>query len=308
MKAMLLFCAAPFTATIDPAYAGEFAAAQAAGIPCYLLDFEALIEDHDPARAVRRIPAQAQPMLARYRGWMLRADQYAELYAALAARQIVLLTDPAAYRLTHELPGWYALVAEHTPRSAILPLAAAQAAAPVFAADAETRLSDALAPFGDAPLILKDYVKSRKHEWHEACYIPAATDREAVRRVVARFLALQGPELTGGLVFREFVDLVPLATHPQSGMPLVEEYRIFFLKGRPVFWTPYWEVGAYAGETPPLALLQTWVQAVASPFFTVDVARRVTGDWIIIELGDGQVAGLPDRADPAAFIAAIAGN
>jgi hypothetical protein len=30
------------------------------------------------------------------------------------------------------------------------------------------------------------------------------------------------------------------------------------------------------------------------------------GDWIIVELGDGQVAGLPDGADPVAFYRAIA--
>ena len=34
-----------------------------------------------------------------------------------------------------------------------------------------------LQPFGATPLVLKDFVKSRKHEWDEACYIPSASDR-----------------------------------------------------------------------------------------------------------------------------------
>jgi hypothetical protein len=32
-----------------------------------------------------------------------------------------------------------------------------------------------------------------------------------------------------------------------------------------------------------------------------NVALRATGDWIIVELGDGQVSGLPDQADVTDF-------
>ena len=64
-----------------------------------------------------------------------------------------------------------------------------------------------LEPFGDAPIIVKDYVKSQKHHWSEACFIPAASDADAVRRVASRFIELQGTSLTGGLVFRAYEDL-----------------------------------------------------------------------------------------------------
>jgi len=33
----------------------------------------------------------------------------------------------------------------------------------------------------------------------------------------------------------------------------------------------------------------------------MDVAKSVTGYWMIVELGDAQVAGLPERADIALF-------
>ena len=33
----------------------------------------------------------------------------------------------------------------------------------------------------------------------------------------------------------------------------------------------------------------------------MDVAKKKNGDWIIMELGDGQVAGLPDNADRNEF-------
>ena len=49
-------------------------------------------------------------------------------------------------------------------------------------------------------------------------------------------------------------------------------------------------------------------QVLEFVFFTMDVARRVDGEWLIVELGDGEVAGLPDGADPAAFYRALQGR
>jgi hypothetical protein len=45
---------------------------------------------------------------------------------------------------------------------------------------------------------------------------------------------------------------------------------------------------------------------IESRFFTMDVARRTDGQWIIMELGDAQVAGLPERLDPNRFYEALA--
>src|SRR5262249_55176117 len=106
--------------------------------------------------------------------------------------------------------------------------------------------------------------------------------------------------------FREFVALEPLARHPKSGMPLAKEFRRFFLDGEPLLTTEYWEEGIYGDERPPDALFSDIARAVQSRFFTMDVARRAEGDWLIVELGDGQVAGLPQRVDVGAFYQALA--
>jgi hypothetical protein len=84
------------------------------------------------------------------------------------------------------------------------------------------------------------------------------------------------------------------------------EYRIFFLDGAPISVTPYWEEGDYAGAAPPVGTFTEVARRVESCFFTLDVARRADGGWMIVELGDGQVAGLPERADPPAFYQALA--
>jgi len=154
-------------------------------------------------------------------------------------------------------------------------------------------------------VIVKDYVKSRKHEWEEACYIPSASDRASVERVVRRFLELQGEDLNEGLVFREYVEFEPLTKHSKSGMPLTKEFRFFYLDNKPVYSVEYWEEGDYEGISAPVELFDTIAKGVQSSFFTMDVAKRLNGEWMVVELGDAQVAGLPEHADAAEFYGSI---
>src|SRR5262245_35598111 len=108
----------------------------------------------------------------------------------------------------------------------------------------------------------------------EACYIPSAADRNAVERVVQRFLELQGDDLTGGLVFREHIDFQPVGTHSQSGMPLTLEYRTIWVDGRLLAVAPYWDEMELVASTPPIAQFQAVVARVPSRFFTMDLAQR----------------------------------
>src|SRR5205823_3961976 len=104
------------------------------------------------------------------------------------------------------------------------------------------------------------------------CYIPSASDRAAVERVVRRFLELQGDELSEGLVFREYVELTTLGRHPRSGMPLSKEFRLFFFDGEPMYSVPYWEEGDYRGQEPEIDRFLPVARQVQSRFFTMDVA------------------------------------
>jgi hypothetical protein len=290
----LLFPAHPFEkGAIEPDYAAEVAAADGLGLARSLVQVEPLLERADGAAAVRRVAEGAgEPAL--YRGWMLSPGQYAALHAALAARGLAPITDPAAYRHTHWLPESYDRIARWTAPSAWLPAA-------------ELTLDRAVAlarTFGARPLVVKDYVKSRKHEWAEACFIPDATDAAGVARVVSRFLELTGPELQGGLVLRTFLELEVVGAHARSGMPLARGWRVFWCDGAPVLVAPYWP--EVAGAPPPVEAFAEVAARVASRFFTMDLARQRTGEWVIVELGDGQVAGLPEGTDPAAFLGAVA--
>jgi len=178
----------------DPAFEEEVTAARAAG---FTVGFASL-EIHFAGEVGLRVPAGSGEAL--YRGWMLRVEDYARLEEALAARGYRLVNTTAAYQHCYLLPEWYAAIGEgNTPRSIWFP-------GRIFdMADVAARVREA---FGDAAVVLKDYVKSRKHEWFDACFIRSAGDVAEVGRVVSNFLRLQGDSLVGGLVFREFVEFV----------------------------------------------------------------------------------------------------
>jgi hypothetical protein len=288
-----LFCADPLAPTMpDPIYTDEVAAVRAAGVAVDLIDFTQLVSDDNPRAATRRVSPTDSPELAIYRGWMLRPATYARLFDAVTAKGLHLINSPHAYRHTHYLPESYPIIESVTPKTVWLPHTPTTPLTHVF---------DLLAPFGDQPIIVKDYVKSQKHAWYAACYIPSAQDRDQVTRVVTRFLELQGADLQEGLVFRAYVPFRPIGQHPQSGMPITMEYRAFVLDGAIIATMPYWDVGAYPHDMPPDSLFAPIVANVQSRFFTMDIAQTSDGTWMIVELGDAQVAGLPAACDPPPF-------
>ena len=69
---------------------------------------------------------------------------------------------------------------------------------------------------------------------------------------------------------------------------------------------PYWDEGEYGALQPPIERFLSIARTIQSRFFTMDVAKQQDGDWLIVELGDGQVAGLPERADVRAFYRVLA--
>src|SRR5919199_326846 len=101
----LIFCADPLQVrTPDPAFAAEVAAAETVGLEYTLVNYEALVNDQDPVRAVQRVPVQPSKSFGVYRGWMLTPAVYQQLYDGLAARGIQLINDPGTYRHYHYLP------------------------------------------------------------------------------------------------------------------------------------------------------------------------------------------------------------
>lgn len=277
----------------DAAFADEASAAAAVG---FAVGFAGL-ELHADDEVTLRIPPGSGPAL--YRGWMLSTTNYEKLDLSLAARGYELINDCAAYAHSYSLPDWYEAIggASATPRS--IWFAGSQF-------DLDAIAASVAAAFRDQPVILKDYVKSRKHEWFDACFIRDASDATEVKRVTSNFLRLQDDSLVGGLVFREFIEFKQVGLHSKSRMPLVREYRLFILDGAKVTNAPYWGEGNYEGDVPDFSSADAAIARVKSRFFAIDVAQKAAGDWLIMEINDGGSAGIPEGGDLGVFYQRLA--
>ncbi|MFI2366583.1 ATP-grasp domain-containing protein [Promicromonospora sp. NPDC019610] len=278
----------------DEHFAREVEAARGGGLTVAVVDHDAVVAGELPA-AVRQVPASDVARTAWYRGWMICSSAYARLGSALEARGVRLLTSPAAYAAAHELPGWYDAFAGSTPASVWSPWEPGRTPTP---AD----VGPLLETLGGGPGVVKDYVKSRKHEWDEACYVPDLADINTATRVVARMVELQGDGLAGGIVVRAFEPFVTDGGRAQ-------EVRVWWVLGAPALVTPHPDAPAGSDADVPAGVLDAVgrnVAALGAPFVTTDLALRADGVWRVIEVGDGQVSDLPGGQDPAPLLRALA--
>jgi ATP-grasp domain, R2K clade family 3 len=266
---------------VDEHFADEAAAARAAGIEVALIDHDAVRQPGQADRAVHRVPPGEDAV---YRGWMLRAEHYTALSEALGRRGVTLRTSAEQYRRAHELPGWHAALADHTPASAWT------------VGDGRDGFDHARDELGPGPAVLRDYTKSMKHHWHEAAFIPELGDRDAAWAVASRFLELRDEEFTGGFVLRRFEKFVS------------SEVRTWWVDGTCRLRGPHPDTPDDLPDTEPdLAALEPSVARLGLPFVTVDLAQSADAGWRVVELGDGQVSDRPAVISPDDMITALSG-
>lgn len=277
---------------VDEDYNIEEKAALKYGFTSLVFSYEELIKGNT-TKALKQLPHFTEKQACIYRGWMLTPEQYKNLYDALISRNIELINTPEEYKQVHYLPESYACLESKTPKT-------------VWTTHwTEDSLMDLLKPFGENPIVVKDFVKSEKHHWEEACFIPNASDKQKVNSVVNRFIELRGEYINQGLVFRQFESLEFLTNHSKSRMPLTKEFRVFFIQGEVLKVYPYWEEGEYDTISPPLQEFVNLAQKINTPFFTMDIAQKTDGEWIVMEVGEAQVSGLPKEADSDSFYKAL---
>ena len=269
-----IFCSHPLNKkSVDEDYMEEY---QAAGLnhSCALFSYEDL--------EVGKLSLYGEDIkgLTIYRGWMMSPNMYENFYNLLLERGIQLINTPKEYAKYHLLPGWYKDFERCTPFSIWSESKNIQDA---------LKLTDGL----EGVFIIKDYVKSRKHEWYDACFIKDIRDKENTERVINNFINRQGSNLEGGVVLRKFESLKSIGNHKDSGMPISEEYRIFVFKGEILIADNYWNDSGEVNITEDeYTLIESIISKIESSFITIDFARKTDGNLIIMEMGDGQVSGL----------------
>jgi len=282
----ILFCEDPFESNeVDPDYKEDYLAVKQLGFETLLFNFEDLTSDDNYERASRKIKPAATNKKVIYRGWMLRPKQYALLYNDLLRKNYELINTIEQYQNCHYLPDSLQFIEGRTPKTIFQK---------IEDADSIDKLVVAAKVFGPNSVILKDYVKSEKHDWETACFVPDATNSAQLKKSIEKLIELRGKHLNEGIVIRVFIELNALTIHSKSGMPLTEEYRLFFFNKKLLGIYDYWEEGAYSPTRPDTAEFENIASTIDSNFFTMDIARQKDGQFIIIELGDAQVAGLPN--------------
>lgn len=258
----------------DPAFTLEVEVARAANIPITLCSPWTLSETSEVK--FRNLPEPGSVLF--YRGWMLTVEEYENVFASLKRRNITLITTPENYASAHHLPGWYDIFQNLTPKSIVLPK------------NPSTKtILDFGKQLGASAFIVKDFVKSRKYEWDTACYSP---DLLTLPSIVNEFIRLQEDDgyLTGSVVLREFVKL-----DSHEG-----EVRVWWANFEPVLMTMHPDYTVFRSTMPEVEIsdeLRAKVQELGNPFITTDLAPNMNGNWVVIEVGDGQVSGLAAETD-----------
>lgn len=163
--------------------------------------------------------------------------------------------------------------------------------------------------FPSSPVVLKDYVKSRKQDWFDACYIPDPRDAVHVKQVVRRFLELT--DLAGGLVFRQFENFKKVGTHPKTRMPLSNEWRGFMCHGKLIYRATYWDPANYSDAAVPDASVFEGIARRAgflSSFFSLDVAEKEDNTWMPLEINSGGASGVPEGGGEMSFYKRLSEN
>lgn len=135
-----------------------------------------------------------------------------------------------------------------------------------------------------------------------------AKDRRTAVEIAAELAtdSLIGPQ---GIVYRAYVPLKCEEVDPVCGIPYANEYRFFFVvrngEAKEVAHGYYWNIAQNTNkEAPPEAAeFAHKVAQVAAPhanFFVLDVAEKAAGGWVLVEVNDGQCAGL-SCIDPDVF-------
>ena len=274
-----LFCNHPlYTKRVDMDYEAEYQEA-VLHHNCALFSYE------DMEKGTLSLYGKEISGLTIYRGWMMKPKMYRTFYDLLKEKGIILINSPEEYERYHTLPGWYQEFADRTPKS-------------IWEEQGHVDSILDMSTSLEGSYIVKDYVKSRKHEWYDACYIPDITDREKASKVIHTFVKRQADALVGGIVLRKFEKLKQIGFHEKSKMPISEEYRVFVYAGKVLIADNYWNNDLKVDfSEEELVWINEIAQKVRSNFVTVDLARREDGTLMIMELGDGQVSGLQEISE-----------
>lgn len=139
--------------------------------------------------------------------------------------------------------------------------------------------------------VVKGRTNSRKQKWSTEMY---ASNKQNALEIAN---TLSGDSLIGkqGIVYRKYEEL-ECFDYGLNGLPFANEWRIFCCQKQMLSCDYYWTISDYIPKDIPIGLMD-FAQHIANilsskcTFFVLDIAKKKNGDWILIEVNDGQMSG-----------------
>lgn len=220
----------------------------------------------------------AQPVVAR----VGPIAAYETCYEELQQHDIRLIHTPEEHNRCSLISHWYPLLKQFTPRTVVY--------------DELPAASQVESEFG-WPVFVKGERQTSKHK--------AST---SIIRSAAQFETLLGIWKTDPIlhwqkmVCREFVPLEQIDETVSDRIPSSVEFRLFYWKNKCAGWGRYWYEGIIydlpeTAQNEVFALADRVAAKIDVTFLVVDVAYTANGEWIVIEVNDGQESGFAG-ADP----------
>lgn len=240
----------------DEEYEEEFLFVKEKGISCSLFNLEAF-EGSDPSGRFRPRPEIPVDSKVLYRGWMMHPERYEMLVSRIEENGSHPITSKCDYTRCHHLPGWYDDCKDLTAKTIFLQ-----------ADDNDDELISVANELGWEKFFVKDFVKSNTLKRGSI----ANTAQEIVE-IVEQIREYRG-EIEGGIALRKV-----------EKYDLDSERRYFVVGG---------ECYGPDGDDVP-DIVKVVAERISAPFFSVDVVQtESTGDWRLVELGDGQVSSMKE--------------
>jgi len=226
------------------------------------------------SRLTRLLPTDT--VLLRYTTLPFAKDVHADLLT-IGCKLVNGLSD---HEFMADLFKWYKLLKDYTPK---------------------TYNQYQMAKLPEGSYVVKGCTNSKKAYWNTHMYAP---NKASVGKI---FGNLVDDSLIGNqeIAIREFV---PLKTYMLgiNDMPVTSEYRYFFFEDGIIARGFYWQ--NYADELDPEAIknpeerfaLKALLNVITDKmwdhmkvsFYCVDIAQTADGNWMIVEINDGTMAGL----------------
>ena len=150
----------------------------------------------------------------------------------------------------------------------------------------------------NGPFVLKGETNSKKYYWKDLMF--AQDKKKAIE--IAGLLYSDSMLQYQNIYVRKYVKLKTYMIGLMD-LPITKEFRFFFYKDKLLsggyYWSSHLEELKEMGIEPdiddvPVSFLNKIAEKVKDNinFWVVDVAQTEEGEWIVIELNDGQQSGL----------------